>query len=238
MKKYRRYRRGAQRHRWKPALLLAGIALLAGIVLLDARMRPVIENMAAYQAKVFTSKIMNEAMLAQLEKSGVQYDDIIHVVQKNDGELSSIQTDMVEVNRLKTEMTKAVVEKLEDRDSQSVQVPIGSLMGVQLTSGRGPKIEIRVIPVGYAHTELYNNFISAGINQTLHQIMIKTSVKTTVIVPGYTVQTETVTNFCIAETVIVGSVPEAFTQIDGDNRSTISKINDYAAVDQPAGTSP
>lgn len=228
--KRRKYHHRASRgHSGGVTIILIGLAIILVIVLLDMRMRPVIESVAAYQAKVFASRTINDAMIDELEDSGVSYDELVKVTQSSDGVVTSIQTDMVGVNRLKSRMTKTIVQQLENREKQLVRVPLGTLIGNQITSGRGPAVEIEVIPTGYVVTEVYNQFTSAGINQTLHQIMLKTSVRMIAILPGYSVETETVSNFCVAETVIVGSIPEGFTQIDGDQSSTISKLNDYRA---------
>ena len=67
-------------------------------------------------------------------------------------------------------------------------------MGGQILSGRGPEVEFRVIPAGYVHTEIYNQFQSAGINQTLHQIMLKVDATVSAVMPIYTVTTEVTTN--------------------------------------------
>lgn len=210
-------------------LLFVAAVLLGAMLFLHARLRPVIESVATYQAKVYAAKTINAAMLAQLETADVDYDGLVQVTQNKDGMVTSIQSDMVKINRLKSYVSRSVAADLESRKEESVFVPLGTLLGNEWTSGRGPKIEIRILPTGYVQSEIYNQFTSAGINQTHHEVMLRVTVQMIAILPGYSVKTETSSNFCIGETVIVGTIPEAFTQIEGDEAPTISKLNDYSA---------
>lgn len=199
------------------------------LVYLHMRMRPVIEDMAEYQSKIFTTKIVNNSVLEEIEKNEISYDNIIKVTQDNLGTVTSIQTDMIKVNNLKASVTQNIVEKLHNIDKHTITLPLGTLIGNEWFSARGPDINIKIIPQGYVQSELFSKFISAGINQTKHQIILKTTVQMVIVCPGYTVRCSSSTNFIIAETIIVGKIPESFTQIEGDDSPTISKINDYAA---------
>lgn len=212
------------------AKLLTGIAIMLIVaVFVDARIRPVVENMIAYQTKVYAFRLINTAMMEELDDSGVEYADIAHLTRRQDGLVASVETNIVAVNRLKSRVAATVARQVEEKDNQTLHIPIGTLLGSQLTSGRGPSIEVKVVPVGFARSELSNEFLSAGINQTLHQITLNTTVEMMAILPGFTVKTETSSSYCIAETLIVGTVPEGFTLINGDDSSVISKLNDYQA---------
>lgn len=207
-------------------MVLSGIILL--LVLGYMQLRPVVETAAAYQVRVYAAKILGNAVLDELGVSGMDYGDMVRVSKNNEGNVTSIESDMAKINRLKANVTRAVIGELEALGTTSIQVPLGTLFGNEFTSGRGPMVEIKLYPVGYVQTELFSQFSSAGINQTLHQIMLGTSVQMMALIPGYTIKCETSTCYCIAQTVIVGGIPESFTQINGDEAPLISKINDYA----------
>jgi len=191
-------------------------------------MRPVVESIAAHQVHVFSARTVNEAILAELSREGVYYGNIVNVSRNAQGDVASIQSDMREINRLKANVANTVARELEMLGATTMRIPLGTLLGNEVTSGRGPAVEIKVYPTGYVQTELYSQFTSAGINQTLHQIILGTSVQMMAVIPGYRIECETTTNYMIAQTVIVGNIPESFTQINGDQAPLISKINDYA----------
>ncbi|MCL2068871.1 MAG: sporulation protein YunB [Oscillospiraceae bacterium] len=208
-----------------PVLMLIGIALWS----FDASMRPAVESMSVHQARIFAARAVNEAMAQELSAQDVSYGEIITVTQNQNGEVSAIRTNMAEIARLQTRLTSRVLDELVSREQGRVLIPLGTLMGEQLLSGRGPLITIRLVPVGSMQTRISNEFISAGINQTLHRIMLEAEMQVQTIFPGYVITTDTLTRFTVAETVIVGNVPEGYTVITGDDRHLISRVNDYAA---------
>jgi sporulation protein YunB len=208
-----------------PVLMLTGLALWS----FDASMRPAVENMSGQQARLFATRSINEAMAQELGQGDISYGNIITLTQNAAGEVQAVQTNMAEIARLQTRLTARVVEQIEVQEHRSVRIPLGTLMGEQLLSGRGPPVTIRLVPVGSLQTRISNEFVSVGINQTLHRIMLETEMQVQTIFPGYIVTTDTLTRFIVAETVIVGRVPEGYTVITGDDRHLISRVNDYQA---------
>lgn len=208
MKRRRRDPNGMPRARL--ALLIAGVGILALILMVDYNMRPIIESMAAYQAKVAGVRAMNEAMTHELKNLECGYDDLVRITYGSEGGVRSIQANMAAINGLKARIGESALEGLNLGDNRKVSLPVGTLLGNQFTSGRGPRIEIMIVPAGVVNTRIYNQFTSAGINQTLHQIMLEATVRLIAVMPGYRVDTETTTNFCIAETIIVGEIPQGY----------------------------
>lgn len=205
-------------------------ALAGGLWLLDSQTRPVIQTMAAYQARVFATQAMNQAVQQVLDRQQLDYESLVQLSYDQQGQVASIQTDMLRLNQLKADITQAVSQRMQLLKTQSVQVPLGTLLGGQLLSGRGPQVEFKILPAGYTLSSIENSFDSAGINQTRHQLLLDVQVGIVAIIPGYTVSTQVNTNFCLAETVIVGTVPEAFTKITGDDRSSTGQAVDHLAT--------
>ncbi len=94
-------------------------------------------------------------------------------------------------------------------------------------SGRGPKIPIKIIPYGSISAQVENVFAEAGINQTRHQIMMIVTANLSVVLPNKRINTSVKAQVNIAETIIVGDVPNAYTHVTGDKNDTVSKIKDY-----------
>lgn len=177
------------------------------------QLRPAVENAAAYHVNIFATRILNNAILEELSNQGLSYGELIRLSRNQSGEIVAIESDMAEINRLKANVTLSVVDALEDMGTARLFVPLGTLFGNEITSGRGPIVEILVYPIGFVQTDLYSQFTEAGINQTMHQIMLGTSVRMRAIIPGYTIQTEITTSYTVAETIIVGNIPDAYTRI-------------------------
>ena len=204
------------------------LLLLGCCAAVDAHIRPVIQSMAAYQAKVYATRILNEAVEAQLAGESPSYREVVSLSTGDDGKINAVQTDVVRLNLLKAALTNAATDRLEELEQQTVLVPLGTLLGWQVLSGRGPLVEFRLVPAGYVRSSLSHRFDAAGINQTRHQIMLRLDASIIAVLPGYTTSTEVSTDFLLAETVIVGTSPDSFTQVlTGDDQSIDQLIADY-----------
>lgn len=198
------------RRRGAAVLFIAVACILVLMIWIDSAIRPAVESVISYQAKVFATRIINDAMLTQMEQDVISYGELVKIVRDENGEVKSIEADMVAINRLKSNMSDTIIARLEQSENRKISIPVGTVIGNQFTSGRGPLVEIKVLPTGYVQSEIYNQFVSAGINQTSHQIMLKINVQMIAVLPGYSVKTDTVTNFCIAETIVVGKIPQGY----------------------------
>ena len=204
------------------------LLLLGCCAAVDAHIRPVIQSMAAYQAKVYATRILNEAVEAQLAGESPSYRELVSLSTGDDGKINAVQTDVVRLNLLKAALTNAATDRLEELEQQTVLVPLGTLLGWQVLSGRGPLVEFRLVPAGYVRSSLSHRFDAAGINQTRHQIMLRLDASIIAVLPGYTTSTEVSTDFLLAETVIVGTSPDSFTQVlTGDDQSIDQLIAEY-----------
>lgn len=219
-----------KKKKWRQIKIMAFImAMVFGVFWLDSRIRPIIKTITTYQAKLAATRSINNAVIHVISEEDVVYNSIVTVDKNDVGEVSSLETDMIVMNRLKSLITNKVSEQLILDANNTIRVPIGTLLGGQILSGRGPIVEFKVLPVGYVQTEIYNHFESAGINQTLHQIMLKVTASVTAVIPVYSVTTDVSTNLCIAQTIIVGKVPTAYTDINGEKSDLIGQLNDYGA---------
>ena len=234
MGKHRKFHKNKKsRIRWK--LILAGLTLLALGLLIDSQLRPVIQTMAAYQAKNYAVEAINDAVYEQVSGLGVQYDDLVRINVNEAGDVTSLQTDIVSMNRLQSSITKRVVREASALRQESIRVPLGTMVGGPFFSGRGPDVEILLVPANFVETSITNVFDSAGINQTRHQIMLSVKMNMSAIIPGYSVSTDVSTNICLAETVIVGLVPEAYTLVGDGTDPLVGMIEDYNAQNRGSG---
>ena len=220
-----------RRKKHKIGIKLIGLALfLAGILLLaDIRVRPIIEKTAAYQSKLLATRIINDAVYSELEDESVVYGDLVTIIYNSDNSISSIQSNMVNINRIKASITKSVNDKLSCLDEHDLSISLGTVSGFEMFYNQGPLIPIKVQPEGYVEATLISSFESTGINQTLHRIIVEIKTEISAIIPGYTSSATVETQFVMAETVIVGNVPGTYTHVISGSEDLISQINDYGA---------
>ncbi len=192
-------------------------------------LRPVLNEYSINQAKIYTQKIINEAVNELFGSSSYEYSDIAVITRDVNSQVSSIEIDTIKINALKSSISNAVYNKLNAFNEFSIKIPIGTLTSNKYLIGRGPKITFKMQLSAFANADFESKFFDAGINQTLHQILINVDCKTYIIMPPYNTNCDVSTSFIAAQSVIVGTVPEAYTSVfEGEPSDITDAIFDYA----------
>jgi sporulation protein YunB len=132
-----------------------------------------------------------------------------------DGRITALKTNMSEVNRLKTDILNIINDEILALDHSDIGIPLGSLFFPEILSGKGPAIPVQILTTRNSEASFFSDFTEAGINQTLQKLYMQVSVDVSILVLGK-IDTFTVTSqVVIAETVIVGQVPDMFLQTGG-----------------------
>ncbi len=182
-----------------------------------ARFKPVFIEKASHSAKVQATDIINKATDSVF--SDISSLDLVIINQDGDGKITSVNADTIEMNRLKTKLSKSIQEYAKNTENSVVHIPIGSLTDFAVLQGVGYRIPVKVSTDGFAKIDFGDEFISCGINQVKHKIYMSVSVRVSVISSVFT-KTETVTaQIPVAETVISGTVPNYY----GDNMSILGR---------------
>lgn len=193
-------------------LILGGILLL----MFRGRYRDVIRELAETQVKNTTSDLTNDAIAKQIADGIIQYDRIVFFEKDLDGRITALKTNMSEINRLKTDILNIINDEILALDTSDIGIPLGSFFLPELLSGKGPVIPVNVLSIRNSDAAFSSNFVQAGINQTLHQLIMLISVDVSVLVLGQTSAFTIASEVVVAETVIVGSVPNTFLQTGGN----------------------
>ena len=96
-----------------------------------------------------------------------------------------------------------------------IGIPLGSLILPQFFSGKGPHIPVHILSIRNSDASFASNFSQAGINQTLHQLTMVVSIDVAMLVLAKTSSFTITSEVVVAETVIVGQVPQTFLQTGG-----------------------
>ncbi len=194
------------------ALLCAGLILF---LVLNSHLQPLIASYGLTQAKLVGTQAVNDAVTAVLEREGVRYTDLMRVEKDSQGSIVSVEADTVKINALKAGVTTEILTQLKKHQNMTVRIPTGTLLNGDLLTGRGPRIPVKISLSGAAATQMSSYFESAGINQTSHRLVMDITVTLYAAIPGNDATTTLETSFIIAETVLVGKVPDTFLDVDG-----------------------
>lgn len=194
-------------------LLIASFALL---LMFRSRYQDVIRELAETQVKNTTSDLANDAIAKQIADGIIQYDRIVYFEKDLDGRITALKTNMSEVNRLKTDILNIINDEILALDTSDIGIPLGSLFFPELLSGKGPVIPVHILSIRNSDATFTSDFSQAGINQTLHQLTMQVSVDVAVLVLGKTSSFTITSEVVVAETVIVGAVPDTYLQTGGN----------------------
>ena len=212
LKLERRLRRGLPL--WVLTWLVAAAVMCAAVRLTECALRPVLAAAARYQVRSQVTAAVEQWAARDLQERGVDYSDFVTITRNEAGEITALSADMARLNLLRAELSAHLLQRLEDSQLE-LTVPVGSLLPLEPTWARGPELHLRALALGTASAEFESEFTSAGINQTRHRLWLELSVPVTVLLPGGGEELTVDSHLCVAETVIVGRVPQTWFQTGG-----------------------
>ena len=206
------------RYRLRKFSRVIGAVLVICLVLLmlfRIRYSATIRSLAQTQVCNATSDLINDAIDEQIETGNIQYDRIVYFEKDLNGRITALKTNMSEINRLKTDILNIINDEILAIDTSDIGIPLGNLFLPEFLSDRGPEIPVHILSIRNSDASFESHFSEAGINQTLHQLTMYVSVDVSILVLGkaesFTVNSQVV----VAETIIVGDVPDTFLQTGG-----------------------
>jgi len=191
------------------ALLAAALAALTLLAL--SRLRPIVVRLATARVSNSVTRIVTAAVDETIYAANVDYDGLISLEKDNEGRIVALKSNMAAFNRLQAAILASVLERMAEVDTRELSIPVGTLTGSPLLAGRGPLLRVRMQSVGSPSARFENEFTDAGINQTRHRILLVVDVSVGILLPGFSTGTHVSSVFSVAETVIVGGVPESYT---------------------------
>ena len=194
--------------------LMLTIAMVM-LILFRKRFNEPIRTLAQTQITNATSDLINDAIDQQIEAGDIHYDRIVYFEKDLNGRITALKTNMTEVNRLKTSTLNLINDEILALDTSDIGIPLGSLFVAEMFSGKGPIIPVEIISIRNSDAYFTSNFTQAGINQTLHQLSMSVLVDVAVLVLGEAASFTVISEVVVAETIIVGDVPETFFQTGG-----------------------
>ena len=204
----------ARKKKLVTSVIVFTISMLFVVILsMVLHFRPMIVELALANATDMITLTVNEIISEKMAEGCLDYGDLVILEKDANGNISALVTNMANINVLQADITNAIVERFANSDVTTVRVPIGSLLGGALFSGRGPRISADVLSVTNVSTNFRNEFSSAGINQTRHQIMLDVKVDLRILLANYNADDSVIAEISIAETVIVGRVPGTYADI-------------------------
>ncbi|MBQ4611503.1 MAG: sporulation protein YunB [Clostridia bacterium] len=208
--------RTLHRRRRRPLKILllgsctACICFVALLFTVNANMRPALTAIAEARVTALAVSAMNDAIMERMDDNS--YTSLI-TAYDNGEKVYMIQADTRQMNMLASDCCAAAQMRIAAMGEQGVSVPLGTVSGITYLSGRGPGIRVTFTPVGSVESDFDSELVSSGINQSLYRVNIRLTSTIRLIMPGVSHSIEVNAKAAIAESIIVGDVPQVYTNV-------------------------
>ena len=197
------------RHKVRVFLVIVCIALVLALFYLNLVVNPIIISTSTAKIRSLSQRAV-ETVVWEVMSDSVLYDTLITIVRDDNGKILAINSNTATINMLALELTQKAQLALSDTGAKGVDIPIGTFSGMPIFTGRGPSINIKMLPIGTIYCKFNSSFTSAGINQTNHRIYLTVHSSVSMILPTANQVIDTETQIMITESIIVGDIPDTY----------------------------
>jgi len=200
----------SRKRRSKAALWLSmALVLILFLACAALFLKDLATEIAVSDASDIVTVSVNKAISEIMSNEAYTANYFVSFEKSDAGEVTAISGNMARINALSAQILDRIVGVTENH-TLTVEIPIGNLTGVSMLMGRGPKIPTKIIVLTSSRVEFNNSIVTAGINQTKHQINLEVIVDIDILIPWGTESTQVLTEVLIADTIIVGQVPDTY----------------------------
>lgn len=192
-------------------VLLLLVMAICGIMI-ERNLSQTMLDMAYARAYSIAVETVNRAVKKVIEE-GVGYEELVISQLDAQGRVTMLRANTMRMNEIATKTALMAEEELNSIENQTVNIPLGAALGVRFLAGFGPRISVQILPIGAVSTSFETQFESAGINQTRHKIFLTLRTTVSLIIPSGSQRVEVNSSIPIAESIIIGQVPESFVDV-------------------------
>ena len=146
--------------------------------------------------------------------SSNDYDNLFTITKDSDGNVTLLEINAKNVNKLNNDIMTEIQTELDNGNMLEYKLPLGTFTGLPFLNGFGPKITLKIVPIGHIKTTYKSQIASLSINQSYHKVYLTISVEVCIFLPLYT-QNVTISNqILIGENIIVGKIPSTYLNTD------------------------
>lgn len=194
-------------------IIIVAIIAFETVNILLNYLNPIYEKIGLESAKSLATLITNEQSTVVMKQ--YTYDNMFTIEKDNNGNISMIQSNISEINAIISDIANLVQQNLNNSSENEIKIPLGSFSGISLFSGTGPRVKMNVVLLGNVDTELRSEFISKGINQTLHRVYLQIDCNVKVLSAYKDLNSHISNQVLLVENVIVGQIPSTYYNLEG-----------------------
>ncbi len=195
--------------RFKIIFVLICLLTIGTLIYFQRNVTRVLISISEATIRSITTVAVNDAIYYTLNDA-MRYDDLISIERDGGGNVTSITTDSLKINRIARDTAYLSQENLTKMSEEGIMVPLGALTGIEALAGFGQKINIKIIPISNVECRFVSKFRQAGINQTLHSLYLEIVSDISIILPSKSTNLASTIEVLICESVITGKIPDTY----------------------------
>ena len=172
---------------------------------------PVVKTYSAQETKAITEKALNSAVSNVINRT-LSYDSLIDINYSQMGEIVSFSANQYEINTITREIVKETQYQMSNIGKHGLPINVGTFSGIPFLIGRGPTINLNIVPIGVVNGKFDSEFSSVGINMTKHTLFLYIDVHVSIVLPINSYDIYSTNQVLLAESIIMGKVPEVYLQ--------------------------
>lgn len=202
-------RKTRQKTRFYKKILILAVFFCILLVYYIIALLPIIKTYCISKISSITEQSLNLAV-SNVINATLNYDNVINISYNEAGEVVYISANQYAINTITREVVKDAHERMKSLGEEYLRIPLGTLTGFALFMGRGPMVKLSATPVSIIGSSFDSNFISTGINNTLHKIYLTVVARVEMTLPIKKQEIEVKQQVLLCESVIVGKVPNVY----------------------------
>ncbi len=209
----KQYRKKRRTRKFIIILVLLLLLIVLLFIYFQRNVTRVLISISEATMRASTTVAVNDAVYYTLSDE-LRYSDLVSIDRDETGNIIAVAANPLKINKIARDTASISQSNLKNLSLNGIPVPLGALTGIEAFAGLGPSIQFRIIPVSSVSCGFSSTFESVGINQTKHSIYLNVIADISIVMPSRTENFAVVTEILVGESVIVGSVPDAYLQSD------------------------
>lgn len=194
------------------------ILVIGGIycfTVIDRNLKPTIMQIADSRAHIIATEAINKALYEKVLYN-TDYEDLVTIHKDKEQKVTVMQANTLKISRIVSEANIAIKDTLKNLKDEDFYIPLGQALGSSLLANYGPQIRVEIVPVGTVNVGFDDRFQEAGINQVRHILYLNIETTVKIVVPLLKEDIVVKHQIPIAETIIIGDVPNTYLGLNKD----------------------
>lgn len=179
---------------------------------------PNIDAIGEIKAKGMVTEIINNTISHGFSNNEYYEDkNLFYVKTGKDGEINMVQSNTQLINKMVSQFAETLQENYSKVEEQKIKVSYGAILGSKILSQVDLNVNLRVLPLSVSNFDFITEFETQGINQTKYKVYVIIDSNVRVLAPFIASDFHIKNKILIAETVIVGDVPNSYVVVPEKN---------------------